>query len=126
MGNPAKGFDMIGRARRLSPRDPREWFMSFVMAVACTNSGKYGEAVTWAEKALIQNRCFAPALRQLAFALVKTGQRERAAQIVQELLQIEPDLSISQLQTRVPFSKDSSNSYWKQFSEALRSAGLPE
>jgi len=89
-GNPIKGFEMIGRARRLSPRDPREWFMSFGMAVAWTTSGQYGEAVTWAEKALIQNRCFAPALRQLAFALVKTGQRERATQIVQELLQIEP------------------------------------
>jgi hypothetical protein len=50
MENPAKGFDMIGRARRLSPRDPREWFMSFLMAVACTRSGKYREAVTWAEK----------------------------------------------------------------------------
>jgi hypothetical protein len=74
------------------------------------------------EKTLIQNRSFAPALRQLAFALVKTEQRERAAQIVQELLQIEPGVSISQLRTRVPFG----HSYWEEFSEALRSAGLPE
>jgi TolB-like protein len=52
-GNPAKGFEMIRRARRLNPRDPRDWLMSFGMAVACTSSGQYGEAVTWAEKALI-------------------------------------------------------------------------
>ena len=60
MGNPAKGFELIGRARRFSPRDPRDWFMSTGMAIACTCDCKYGEAVTWAEKALMQNRRFAP------------------------------------------------------------------
>jgi TolB-like protein len=125
-GNPAGGFELIMRARRLSPRDPREWFMSFGMAVACTSDGKYDEAVTWAEKALIQNRRFAPALRQLAFALVMTEQRERAAEIM--LLLIEPGCSISRLRVRVPFGADSPkpNSYWETFSKALRSAGLPE
>jgi TolB-like protein len=122
----AKGFELIERARRLSPRDPLDWFMSTGMAIACTWDGRYGEAVTWAEKALIQNRRFAPALRQLAFALVMTGQRERAAEIVQELLQIEPGLSILRLRLRVPFSVDSFNPYWRAFSDALRSAGLPE
>jgi TolB-like protein len=126
VGNPAKSFELIGRARRLSPRDPREWFMSTGMAMACTYDGKYGEAVTWAEKALVQNRRFAPALRHLAFALVMTGQRERAAEIVQELLLIEPGFSLSRLKARVPFGIDSPNSYWDAFSKSLRSAGLPE
>ena len=126
MGNPAKGFELIGRARRLSLRDPRDWFMSTGMAIACTCDCKYGEAVTWAEKALMQNRRFAPALRQLAFALVMTGERERAAEIVQELLLIEPDFSLSRLRLRVPFGVDLPNSYWATFSGALRSAGLPE
>jgi TolB-like protein len=126
MGNPGKGFELIGRARRLSPRDPRDWFMSTGMAIACTCDRKYGEAVTWAERALMQNRRFAPALRQFAFALVMTGQRERAAEIVQELLLIEPDFSLSRLRMRVPFGVDSPNSYWATFSDALRSAGLPE
>jgi len=125
-GNPAKGFELIGRARRLSPRDPRDWFMSTGMAIACTFDEKYGDAVTWAERALIQNRRFAPALRQLAFALVMTGQVERAAEVVHELLRIEPGLSISRLRLRVPFAVDSSNPYWQKFSTALRSAGLPD
>ena len=96
------------------------------MAIACTCDFKYSEAVTWAEKALMQNRRFAPALRQLAFALVMIGQRERAAEIVHELLLIEPDFSLSRLRLRVPFGVDSPNSYWATFSDALRSAGLPE
>jgi TolB-like protein/tetratricopeptide (TPR) repeat protein len=123
-GDSSKGFDLLGRARRLSPRDPRDWLMSFLMTVACTSSGKYDEAITWAEKALTQKRGFAPALRQLAFALVKIGQRERAAEIVQEMLKIEPGVSISQLRTRVPFAGH--RPVWEEFSEALRSAGLPE
>jgi tetratricopeptide (TPR) repeat protein len=126
MGNTAKAFELIERARRLSPRDPRDWFMLTALAGACTFEGRYAEAVVWAEKALIQNRRFAPALRQLAFALVMTGQKERAHEIVQEVLKIEPGLSISRLRLRVPFGRDPANPYWQSISEALRSAGLPD
>jgi hypothetical protein len=38
-----------------------------------------------------------PAFRLLAFALVKTGQQERAAEIVKELLKIEPGAYIFKL-----------------------------
>jgi TolB-like protein len=126
LGNPNRAVELIERARRLSPRDPREWFMLTGMAIACTCAAKYSEAVTWAEKALVQNRRFAPALRQLAFALVMSGHRERAAAVVEELLQIEPGFSISLLKSRVPFGLDAPNSYWDKFSKALRAAGLPE
>ena len=34
-GNPSKAFELIGRAQRLNPRMPRDWFMSTAMAVAC-------------------------------------------------------------------------------------------
>jgi tetratricopeptide (TPR) repeat protein len=124
-GNTAKAFELIERARRLSPRDPRDWFMSAALATVCTFEGRYAEAVVWSEKALIQKR-FAPGLRQLAFALVMTGQKERAHEVVQEVLKIEPGLSISRLRLRVPFGRDPTNPYWQKFSEALRSAGLPE
>jgi TolB-like protein/tetratricopeptide (TPR) repeat protein len=126
MGDPYRAIELIERARRLSPRDPREWFMSTGMAIARTCAGKYGEAVTWAEKALVQNRRFAPALRQLAFALIMIGQRERATSIVQELLLVEPGFSLSLFKSRVPFGVESPNSYWDKFSRALRAAGLPE
>jgi hypothetical protein len=49
----------------------------------------------WAEKALVQNRRFAVALRALAVAVVKVGQRDRAAQAAPEMLTIEPELTIS-------------------------------
>ena len=81
-GNQSTGRGMIERARRLSPRDPRGWFMSGAMAIAAIIDENYPEALIWAEKALVQNRRFAVALRVQAVALVKVGQHERAARVV--------------------------------------------
>ena len=122
-GNQSAGRSMIARAQRLSPRDPRGWFMSGAMAIAAITDENYPEAVSWAEKALVQNRRFAVALRALAVALVKTGQRDRAAQVVQELLKIEPELTISGFLTRIPVPVESMA---RTYAEALRAAGLPE
>jgi len=122
-GHPDKGRELLERARRLSPRDPREWFMSTGMAIACIVDQRFDEAITWAEKALVQNSRFAVALRALAVALAKVGHRERAAKIVEDLLKIEPQLTISGLRARVPFVVES---MWKTYSDALRLAGLPE
>ena len=122
-GNQPAGREMVERARRLSPRDPRSWFMSGAMAIAAIIDENYPEAITWAEKALVQNRRFAVALRALAVALVQIGQRDRAAQIVQELLTIEPKLTISGFLTRIPVPLQSMA---RTYAEALRAAGLPE
>lgn len=122
-GNQSKGREMIERARRLSPRDPRGWFMSGAMAIAAIIDENYPEAIAWAEKALVQNRRFAVALRVLAVALVKVGQRDRAAQVVQEMLKIEPELTISGFFNRIPVPLESMA---RTYAEALRVAGLPE
>jgi TolB-like protein/tetratricopeptide (TPR) repeat protein len=122
-GNQTTGREMIERARRLSPRDPRGWFMSGAMAIAAIIDENYAEAIIWAEKALVQNRRFAVALRVLAVALVKVGQRDRAAQTVQELLTIEPELTISGFLTRIPVPLESMA---RTYTEALRAAGLPD
>jgi TolB-like protein/Flp pilus assembly protein TadD len=121
-GNQDSGRQMIERARRLSPRDPRGWFMSGAMAIAAIIDENYPEAVSWAEKALVQNRRFAVALRALAVALVKIGQRDRASQVVQELLKIEPELTVSGFLTRIPFPVESMA---RTYAEALQAAGLP-
>jgi tetratricopeptide (TPR) repeat protein len=122
-GNPKTGREMVERARRLSPLDPRGWFMSGAMAIAAIIDENYPEAIVWAEKALIQNRRFAVALRVLAVALVKVGQRDRAAQVVQEMLAIEPELTISGFLTRILVPLESMA---RTYAEALREAGLPE
>ena len=122
-GNGAAGRDMVLRAERLNPRDPRGWLMSGVMALAAAIDEDYPEAVRWAERALAQNRRFAVALRVLAVALVKLGQRDRAEKAVQELLEIEPQLTVSDFFARIPMPLESMA---KTYADALRAAGLPE
>jgi hypothetical protein len=93
------------------------------MAIAAIIDENYPDAVSWAEKALVQNRRFAVALRALAVALVKTGQRDRAAQVVQDLLRIEPELTISGFLSRIPVPLETMA---RTYAEALRVAGLPD
>jgi TolB-like protein/Flp pilus assembly protein TadD len=122
-GNQGAGREMVARAQRLNPRDPRGWLMSGVMAIAAVIDENYAEAVQWAERALAQNRRFAVALRVAAVALVKLGEQDRARQVVQELLEIEPELTISGFFARIPVPLESMA---KIYADALKAAGLPE
>ena len=97
--------------------------MSAGMAVALIAEKRFEEAVTWGERALVQNRHSAVALRALAVALHSCGQFDRATQIVNELLQVEPSLTVSSLQKRLPFVDAA---LMRTYAEALRASGLPE
>jgi len=79
--------------------------------------------VQWAERALAQNRRFAVALRVVAVALVKLGEQDRARQAAQELLEIEPELTISGFFARIPVPLESMA---KIYADALKAAGLPD
>ena len=122
-GHQKAGRPMIERARHLSPRDPRGWLTSGAMAIAAMADKDYPEAIGWAEKALTQNRRFAVALRVLTVALVKLGQHDRAAKVAQELMKVEPDLTISGFFRRIPFP---SETMARTYAEALRAAGVPD
>ncbi|WP_085933534.1 winged helix-turn-helix domain-containing tetratricopeptide repeat protein [Enhydrobacter aerosaccus] len=121
-GNGGDGRAMVERAQRLNPRDPRGWLMSGVMALAAVIDGNYAEAIAWAERALAQNRRFAVALRVLAVANVKLDQLDRARNAVTELLEIEPDLTISGFFARTPVPLESMAT---AYADGLKAAGLP-
>jgi TolB-like protein len=123
LANPDKTIELIGRALRLSPRDPREWLMSTAMASAYLFNEQFQEAVPWAENALVQNPRNNGARRLLAASLAGLGQIDKAREIMREVLEIEPDLTISTLRARRSYRHDR---VWKTYSEALRRAGLPE
>jgi TolB-like protein len=122
-GNQTGGRELILRAQRLNPRDPRGWFASGAMAICAVGDENYHDAILWADRALAQNRRFAVALRVLIVALVKTGALPRAAQVAQELLAVEPELTVSHFQSRIPFPVASMAA---TYAEALRAAGVPE
>jgi tetratricopeptide (TPR) repeat protein len=122
-GNPAKALELFRRAQRLSPRDPRGWFMAAGIAFVHFLENRFTEAASWTQKALIQNPRFGSPLRVRAAALAKLGQREKAAEVIREVLKIEPQLTLSKLRGRTTFLEESA---WTKYEEALRLAGLPE
>jgi TolB-like protein/class 3 adenylate cyclase len=123
LANPAKALEHLHRANRLSPRDPKGWFITTGLGMSHFFAGQFDEAAAWCKKALAQNPRFALAFRILAASLAKLGQRDRAKEAVRELLKIEPQLTISSLRARTLAMEES---VWIMFSDGLRLAGLPE
>ena len=71
---------------RLSPRDPRAWYMASAAALTHFAAGRFEEAVACAKRALAQNPRFTRTLRVLAASLAKLGREEAAKQVMQDLL----------------------------------------
>jgi TolB-like protein/Tfp pilus assembly protein PilF len=124
MGNPAKAIEIYHRAERLSPRDPRGWLTATGMGMAFFFQERFGEAASWAEKALVDNPRCTIALRTLAGSLAKLGQQEKAAAVVQKVLKIEPQLTLSLWRARLRWLDETP--WGNRYVEALRLAGLPE
>jgi tetratricopeptide (TPR) repeat protein len=124
MGQFGKAIELFHRAERLSSRDPRGWLIATGLASAHFYEGHFDEAASWAEAALVQNPRFMIALRVLAASLARLGQGEKAAGVVQELLNIEPQFTLAELRARV---RSLDGTPWgNAFLDALRLAGLPE
>jgi TolB-like protein len=122
-GNYAKGKELLKRAHRLNPRDPRAWFTVQGMAIACLGEGRFEEGASFARAALVQNPRFTGALLVLAASLAHHGKIEEAAVAVARLLRIEPNFKISRFRSRRKFINEQ---LWQQVSRGIRLAGLPE
>ena len=121
--NPAAALELLRRAERLSPRDPRAWVMDATRAFACFAGEQFSEAAAAAKKALAQNPRSARTLRLLGASLARLGQRDQATAAIQELLAIDPQLTISKVRLHLSHWPQR---VWNSYSEALRLAGLPD
>jgi tetratricopeptide (TPR) repeat protein len=122
-GNANEALALLVRAKRLSPRDPRGWYIASGMAHAYFRQRRFEEAASAAKRAVSENPRDAIAIRLLAASLAKVGRLSDAAAAMREVLYIEPQLTLSRLRERTMFQ---SEVFWREFSEGLRLAGLPE
>jgi Flp pilus assembly protein TadD len=123
LANPEGALELLRRAERLSPRDPRAWLMAAHGAFAYFVAGQFKDAAALAKKALAQNPRSARALRLLAASLARLGEREQAAAAIRELLTIDPQQTISKVGLHLRHWPESG---WNNYREALRLAGLPD
>jgi TolB-like protein/cytochrome c-type biogenesis protein CcmH/NrfG len=122
-GRFGKGRELLARAQRLSPRDPRAWFTANGMAMASLGESRWDDGVAWARKARAQNPSHIGSMRLYAANLAHLGRLDEAAQTVADMLHAQPDLTIAK--TREPRMYMHSD-LWRKFSDGLRLAGLPE
>jgi len=123
LGNAGKALELLHRAQRLSPRDPRGWFMASGMALAHIVDGQFEDAAACARVAVDQNPRSTIALRFLAGSLARLGQKEKAANALRDMGRIEPHLTLSKLRARLVGIDES---VWRKVAEGLRLAGLPD
>jgi tetratricopeptide (TPR) repeat protein len=123
LGNSHEALELLFRAGRLSPRDPRGWFITSKMTWAYFVQGQFDEAVSAAKKVLNQNPQSAYALRILAASLAKQGRLNDAAAAIREVLNIEPQFTLTKLRARRMYIQED---IWRDYAAALRLTGLPE
>lgn len=120
---PQETLQLLDRAERLSPRDPRAWVGEWTRALAYFVLERYDEAATWAKNSLARNRRSDRALRLLAASYGHLGDRELAAAAIRQLTEVEPGLTITKVRRVWAHWPDV---VWGRYSEGLRLAGLAE
>jgi TolB-like protein/Flp pilus assembly protein TadD len=123
LGNGGKALELLGRAKRLSPCDPRAWIMTTGLAIAYFSEGRFYDALSAAKSALSENPRSIVALRISAATLAKLGRQSQAADAVRELLDIDPHMTISKVRAQKYYIE---GAWWDEYLAALRLAGLPE
>ena len=111
------------RAMRLDPLSPLMYFMETMAALAHFNGDRYGEAWPLAERAFRENPYFAGTVRVAAATNALAGRLNEARGFIARALQLDPELRISNLKTRVTWFRPED---FAKYAEALRMAGLPE
>ena len=111
------------RALRLSPLDPHRYFYDSLAASACIAARKYASALELAKRSLRANRNHTSTLRVMAVAQWHLGLEEEARRTAQELLKLDPGLTVSQWLKRAP---SASFRVGQEFAKALRLVGVPD
>ena len=123
LGEPELALQQVERAMRLSPHDPMLSNMQACVASAHFFTGRYAEALSWADRAARDNprHLMPPTIGAASNALA--GRTTEAQRAVVRILQIDPSVRLSNLQEFMPLRRPEDV---ERFAEGLRKAGLPE
>jgi tetratricopeptide (TPR) repeat protein len=123
LGNGDEAIEGFAHAMRLSPLDSQMAVVLVGMACAHFVAGRYGEAATWASKALAEQPNHGPAARMAAVSHAVAGHPEKATKAMAVVREVDPGLRISDARDRFPFRRPEDQ---ERLVEGLRAAGVPE
>ena len=119
---PREALQLLDRAERLNPRDPRAWIGEWARALAYFVLERYDEAAIWARNSFARNRRSGRALRLLVASYGRLGDQGRAKTALKQLAEIEPGLTVRKVRKVCAHWPDR---VWTRYSEGLRLGGLP-
>jgi adenylate cyclase len=123
LGEPEAAIERVGKALRLSPSDPDSFGMYCAMAFAHFFAGRYGDAISWSERAAQEKPDILLPLGVAAASNAQAGRIEEAKKFMSQLRRIDPSLRISNLGELYPIRRSED---LNRLAEGLRRAGLPE
>ena len=110
-------------ALTLSPLDPHRYFYDSLTASANITAGRYERALELAKRSLRANRTHTSTWRALTVAQWQLGMRQEACDSAQELMKLEPTLTIGGYLKRAP---SASYAIGRTVADILKQAGVPE
>jgi hypothetical protein len=108
---------------RLNPLDPIFFGLQTGTAVAHFLAGRYNEASSWAEKAVVECMTFLPALRITAASHALAGRLEQAQKATACARELDPAFRTSDIKDVAPFRQPEDVA---RYTDGLRKFGLPE
>jgi len=122
LGEGARAVLSAERGLRLSPFDPFVYWHEHMLSQAHYVNGNFEEAITWGERAAIQNASLTSNLRSLTAAFAGAGRLADAERIAKRHMDCEPSFTLTGFRARTPLV----GALQDRFVEHLRAAGFPE
>jgi TolB-like protein/Tfp pilus assembly protein PilF len=122
-GNANTAADHLGRAIRLSPRDPEIIRALAGLGIANMMAGDYEEALKFGRQALQEMPRDVVAHKVVAASLALLGRTEEARTAMRALLAVAPGFTMSLARKNIPY-RDAE--FVERYHRGLREAGLPE
>ena len=122
---PGPAIEALQRAMRLSPLDPLGPGFKSSLASAYLISGRYEEAIEWADRALHEQPRFDPAMGVKVVACAHVGRLDEARECLKQRLELQPGLTIAGWKANAAV-KFASPEILALYVDGLRKAGLPE
>jgi len=122
MDNGKQAVEDTQHALMLSPLDPQRHFYLSLAATACLANQRFDDAIDLALQSLRANRFHTSTYRTKAVAEWQLGLEQDARATVQELLQLDPQFTVSRYLQRTPAAPYETGRRW---ANALRGGGVP-
>jgi tetratricopeptide (TPR) repeat protein len=121
-GEGNEAIEYTQRALKLTPLDPHRYFYDSLSASAYIAGAQYDKALELAKRSLRVNRKHTSTLRVMTVAQWRLGLHDQAHHTAQELLRLDPALTVSRWLENSP-----SGPYrvGQEFAATLREAGIP-